>query len=270
MLIKSVNSSYYEKMADGTVRCITSDFPFEIPHSWVWTRFGQIAFNRDSERIPLSISERIGLSKKYDYYGASGVIDKVDRYLFDKPLLLIGEDGANLINRSTPIAFIAKGKYWVNNHAHIVDFLSPILMEYIGNYINGISLVDYITGSAQPQMNQEKMNSILVLLAPLTEQSRINQKIANILPIISKYESQQEALEKLNDSIPSEIKKSILQVAIQGRIVPQVESEGTAEQLLNEIDAEKKRLVKDGKLKKSALTASRIFRGDDNRYYRKF
>ena len=77
--------------------------------------------NRDRERIPLSVAQRQFLSKRYDYYGASGVIDKVDRYLFDKELLLIGEDGANLLNRSTPIAFIAKGKYWVNNHAHVLD-----------------------------------------------------------------------------------------------------------------------------------------------------
>ena len=254
-------------MADGTVRCIDSEIPFAIPDSWAWARFGGIAFNRDSERIPLSVSQRNGLEKKYDYYGASGIIDKVDRYLFDKPLLLIGEDGANLINRSTPIAFIARGKYWVNNHAHVLDFISPILMEYVGNYVNGISLVDYVTGTAQPKMNQEKMNSILVPIPSLTEQSRINDRIANLLPIISKYDNQKDALEKLNNSLNQEIKKSILQEAIQGRLVPQIESEGTAEELLEEIEAEKKRLVKEGKLKKSALTASRIFRGDDNRYY---
>ena len=267
IVLSSSVSSYYEKMADGTVRCIDSEIPFAIPDSWAWARFGGIAFNRDSERIPLSVSQRNGLEKKYDYYGASGIIDKVDRYLFDKPLLLIGEDGANLINRSTPIAFIARGKYWVNNHAHVLDFISPILMEYVGNYVNGISLVDYVTGTAQPKMNQEKMNSILVPIPSLTEQSRINDRIANLLPIISKYDNQKDALEKLNNSLNQEIKKSILQEAIQGRLVPQIESEGTAEELLEEIEAEKKRLVKEGKLKKSALTASRIFRGDDNRYY---
>ena len=267
IIYRGEDNSYYEKMADGTVRCIDSEIPFAIPDSWAWARFGGIAFNRDSERIPLSVSQRNGLEKKYDYYGASGIIDKVDRYLFDKPLLLIGEDGANLINRSTPIAFIARGKYWVNNHAHVLDFISPILMEYVGNYVNGISLVDYVTGTAQPKMNQEKMNSILVPIPSLTEQSRINDRIANLLPIISKYDNQKDALEKLNNSLNQEIKKSILQEAIQGRLVPQIESEGTAEELLEEIEAEKKRLVKEGKLKKSALTASRIFRGDDNRYY---
>ena len=106
---------------DGIERCIDDEIPFEIPDSWAWARFGTAMINRDAERIPLSVNEREKLEKIYDYYGASGVIDKVDRYLFSKPLLLIGEDGANLLTRSKPIAFIARGLYWVNNHAHVLD-----------------------------------------------------------------------------------------------------------------------------------------------------
>ena len=147
---------------------------------------GYCTINRDSERIPLSVYERSRLEKKYDYYGASGVIDKVDRYLFNKPLLLIGEDGANLINRSTPIAFIARGEYWVNNHAHVLDYLNEDLMQYMCWYINAISLVDYVTGTAQPKMNQEKMNSILVALPPLAEQHRIVEKLEQVLGEIDK------------------------------------------------------------------------------------
>ena len=162
------------------------EIPFKIPESWEWVRFGTITINRDSERIPLSVDERSRLAKKYDYYGASGVIDKVDRYLFNKPLLLIGEDGANLINRSTPIAFIAKGEYWVNNHAHVLDYLNEDLMQYMCWYINAISLVDYITGTAQPKMNQEKMNSILVALPPLAEQKRIVERIEQLFKEIDK------------------------------------------------------------------------------------
>ena len=129
------------------------------------------------------------LMKTYDYYGASGVIDKVDRYLFDKPLLLIGEDGANLINRSTPIAFIARGKYWVNNHAHVLDYYNEELMQYMCLYINAISLVDYVTGTAQPKMNQEKMNSIMVALPPLAEQKRIVAKIEELFAEIDKLKA---------------------------------------------------------------------------------
>jgi type I restriction enzyme S subunit len=266
----SINSlsSYYEKfLATGEVKCIDEEIPFEIPRGWEWCRFGSLSFNRDSERIPLSVSERLKLNKKFDYYGASGVIDKVDRFLFDKPLLLIGEDGANLVNRSTPIAFIARGKYWVNNHAHVIDFYSDVLMEYICNYINAISLIDYVTGTAQPKMNQEKMNSILVALPPNEEQTRINQKIESILPLVYKYDKQKKSLDNLNNELYHTLHKSILQEAIQGRLVPQLLEEGTAQELLEQIRLEKQQLIKEGKLKKSALTDSVIYKSDDNKYY---
>lgn len=249
------------------MKCIDDEIPFEIPNGWEWCRFGSLSFNRDSERIPLSVSERLKLNKKFDYYGASGVIDKVDRFLFDKPLLLIGEDGANLVNRSTPIAFIARGKYWVNNHAHVIDFYSDVLMEYICNYINAISLIDYVTGTAQPKMNQEKMNSILVALPPNEEQTRINQKIESILPLVYKYDKQKKSLDNLNNELYHTLHKSILQEAIQGRLVPQLLEEGTAQELLEQIKQEKQQLVKESKLKKSILSDSIIYKGDDNKYY---
>ena len=159
---------------------ITEEIPFDIPSNWSWVRFGSVMINRDRERIPLSVAQRQNLSKEYDYYGASGVIDKVDRYLFDKELLLIGEDGANLLSRSTPIAFIAKGKYWVNNHAHVLDVYDGVMLKYIALYINSISLAPYVTGTAQPKMNQEKMNSILIALPPQKEQQRIVAQIEKL------------------------------------------------------------------------------------------
>ena len=156
---------------------------FDIPSTWMWVRFGQVMINRDAERIPLSVSERNKLDKIYDYYGASGVIDKVDRFLFDKKLLLIGEDGANLLARSTPIAYLAEGKYWVNNHAHVLDCIDGKLsLEYVMYFINAISLAKYVTGTAQPKMNQEKMNSIPVPLPPLAEQKRIVARLEELLP----------------------------------------------------------------------------------------
>lgn len=152
-----------------------------LPEGWVWSPFGEVTFCRDGERIPVNSDERENLAKTYDYYGASGVIDKIDRYLFDTPLLLIGEDGANLINRSTPIAFIAEGKYWVNNHAHVLDTINRTLMEYLRIYINSINLEGYITGMAQPKMNQGQMNSIPIALPPLAEQERIVAKVDELL-----------------------------------------------------------------------------------------
>jgi type I restriction enzyme S subunit len=163
-----------------------------LPESWCWVRFGDIMINRDGERIPVSKEERETKQKIYDYYGASGVIDKIDNYLFDKPLLLIGEDGANLINRSTPIAFIARGKYWVNNHAHVLDGISEDFLEYIALFINSINLEPYVTGSAQPKMNQAKMNTIPVALPPLAEQRRIVAKVTELMALVDKLQRQLE------------------------------------------------------------------------------
>ena len=224
---------------------------FEIPKTWKWVHFGELMINRDAERIPLSVSERNKLNKVYDYYGASGVIDKVDRYLFDKTLLLVGEDGANLLARSTPIAYLATGKYWVNNHAHVLDCVEGKLsLEYIMYFINAISLAKYVTGTAQPKMNQEKMNSIPVALPPLAEQKRIVAKIGELLPLVDRYEKAWTKLEDFNRRFPEDMKKSILQQAIQGKLVEQRPEEGTAQELYAQIQAEKQRLIKEGKLKK--------------------
>lgn len=261
-------SSYYEKiLATGEVKCIDEEIPFEVPQGWEWERFGNVMINKDSERIPLSVAQRQHLKKTYDYYGASGVIDKVDKYLFDKDLLLIGEDGANLINRSTPIAFIAKGKYWVNNHAHVLDVCSGMALSYVALFINAISLVDYVTGTAQPKMNQEKMNSILLAIPPVKEQHRILEKMSKVDAFVDKYASLQTKLDSLDNSVYELLRKSILQEAIQGKLVPQIAKEGTAQELLEQIKVEKEKLVKEGKLKKSVLNDSVIFRGDDNKYY---
>ena len=270
IIYRGDDNSYYEKMlATGEVKCIDEEIPFEIPQGWEWERFGNVMINKDSERVPLSVAQRQHLKKTYDYYGASGVIDKVDKYLFDKDLLLIGEDGANLINRSTPIAFIAKGKYWVNNHAHVLDVCSEMALSYVALFINAISLVDYVTGTAQPKMNQEKMNSILLAIPPVKEQHRILEKMSMVDAFIDKYATLQTKLDSLDNSVYELLRKSILQEAIQGKLVPQIAEEGSAQELLEQIKAEKQKLVKEGKLKKSALATSVIFRGDDNKYWEK-
>ena len=268
IIYRGEDNSYYEKiLATGEVKCIDEEVPFKIPQGWEWERFGNVMINKDSERVPLSVAQRQHLKKTYDYYGASGVIDKVDKYLFDKDLLLIGEDGANLINRSTPIAFIAKGKYWVNNHAHVLDVCSGMALSYVALFINAISLVDYVTGTAQPKMNQEKMNSILLAIPPVKEQHRILEKMSMVDAFIDKYASLQTKLDSLDNSVYELLRNSILQEAIQGKLVPQIAEEGTVQELFELIKSEKQKLVKEGKLKKSALNDSVIFRGDDNKYY---
>ncbi|MBD2016145.1 restriction endonuclease subunit S [Microcoleus sp. FACHB-53] len=173
----------------------------ELPNGWKWIRFGDATICRDGERIPLSREQRTLRQGEYDYYGASGVIDKIDDYLFDEPLLLIGEDGANLVNRSTPIAFIASGKYWVNNHAHVLDSLSVDCLRYFEVFINAIDLKPYITGTAQPKMNQAKMNSIPVPLPPLAEQKRIVEKVDELMALCDRYEAAQQTRDNLRQKL---------------------------------------------------------------------
>ena len=113
----------------------------------MWTTIDELLINRDCERIPLSSAVRKKqINKVYDYYGAAGAIDKVEGYLFNERLLLIGEDGANLLSRSKDNAFFADGKYWVNNHAHVLDCSYKPILNYVAYLINSISLEPFVTG----------------------------------------------------------------------------------------------------------------------------
>ncbi|MEP6936402.1 MAG: restriction endonuclease subunit S, partial [Nitrospirota bacterium] len=131
----------------------------------------QISTNLDSRRVP--ITKDVRASGEYPYYGASGIVDYVADYIFDEDTLLISEDGANLLARSTPIAFPASGKYWVNNHAHILKFENLTTQRFVELYLESIPLDGYITGAAQPKLNQKALNSIPIPIPPLPEQQRI-------------------------------------------------------------------------------------------------
>ena len=183
---------HYEKFQDGTVKCIEDEIPFELPEGWEWCRFTSVTVNRDSERKPITSANRTNVAKIYDYYGASGKIDKIDKFIFNEKLLLIGEDGANLVTRSKPIAFFAEGQYWVNNHAHCIDSTDKLILEYLCLYINAISLEKYVTGSAQPKMTQDNMNSILIALPPYEEQKRLEFQVNHILKTVSTIENEKE------------------------------------------------------------------------------
>lgn len=217
----------------------------EIPDSWKYCKFDEVIINRDSERIPVSVADRKKLDKIYDYYGASGVIDKVDKYLFDKDLLLIGEDGANLLSRSTPIAFIARGKYWVNNHAHVLDATEHILLEYAALIINSMSLVPYVTGAAQPKLSQGMMNKIALPVAPLEEQKRIVDTVKAAFEMLDQIDK----LQKQYSSDLEVLKSKIIDAGIQGKLTEQFPEDGTAEELLDQIAEEKKQLIKEKKIK---------------------
>ena len=195
-LLKRIEAEKARLVKEGKIRKSKAvepvgedEWPFEVPTGWEWVRFGGVTICRDGERIPVSRDEREQRAKVYDYYGASGIIDKIDGYLFDKPLLLIGEDGANLINRSTPIAFIARGKYWVNNHAHVIDGISEEFLRFVELYINATDLKPYVTGTAQPKMNQEKLNRIPVALPPLPEQHRIVARVDELMALCERLQA---------------------------------------------------------------------------------
>ncbi|MBR3018897.1 MAG: restriction endonuclease subunit S [Clostridia bacterium] len=128
--------------------------------NWEKKRFDSLCENLDGRRRPITSTDRI--AGPYPYYGASGIVDHVADYIFDEDILLISEDGANLLARSTPIAFSVRGKVWVNNHAHVLRFSDLALQKYIEYFFAMISIEDYITGSTQPKLNQAKLNAMLI------------------------------------------------------------------------------------------------------------
>ena len=128
-----------------------------------------ISENLDSRRIPITSGSRI--HGPYPYYGASGIVDYVEDFIFDEELLLISEDGANLKDRVSPIAFVAQGKYWVNNHAHILRFKCKEMQTYVEHLINYLNVEVYLTGMAQPKLNQEQLNSIPI---PIPNEDRLD------------------------------------------------------------------------------------------------
>ena len=138
---------------------------------WPIKMLGEVCENLDSKRIPITKNKRI--AGKYPYYGASGVVDYVDDYLFDENLLLVSEDGANLLVRTYPIAFSVSGKAWVNNHAHVLKFPNLVSQHFIEFYLNSLPLDSFVNGMAQPKLNQKSLNSIPVPAPPLPEQKRI-------------------------------------------------------------------------------------------------
>lgn len=203
--------------------------PFIIHQTWKWIRFEELTLNLDGNRIPITKSSRVEGS--IPYYGASGIIDYVKDYIFEDEHLLIAEDGANLLTRNKPIAFIANEKFWVNNHAHIVKSFSNIPHKFLSNFINFIDLKFYITGSAQPKLNQQALNKIIIPLCSLEEQIRIVNEIEKHFSIIDKLEIVVQ--QSIKES--KRLRQSILKQAFEGKLVEQAPNDESATLLLEKI-----------------------------------
>lgn len=165
-------------------------------------RFDSICENLDSKRRPITATERVrGI---YPYYGASGIVDYVDGYLFDEDILLISEDGANLLARSTPIAFSVKGKVWVNNHAHVVRFNEIATQKYVEYFFSMVDISEHILGSAQPKLNQSKLNSLLIPMPSLDNQRLFYGFINHLDKLKFVVQKSLDETQKLFDSLMQE------------------------------------------------------------------
>ena len=280
IIYRGDDNSYYEKfLATGEVKCIDEEIPFEIPSSWEWTRIGNI-FNHTSGKQQSSSNKNGGTPQKFittsNLYWGYFVLDNVKVMDFTeeeiknssatKGDLLVCEGGAGY-GRSA----IWNEDYDIclQNHVHRLRPLVDETCEYVYYFIylqkesNNLASV----GTAMPGLSANRLKHLLVPLPPIAEQNRITKKLKEVFPVVEKYNKVQDELNLLNSSLNAIIKKSILQEAIQGKLVPQIAEEGTAQELLEQIQQEKSQLIKEGKLKKSAQSDSVIYKGDDNKYY---
>ena len=265
-------NSYYEKfIATGEVKCIDEEIPFEIPSSWEWCRMQDImkfvngrAYKKEEllSRGKYKVL-RVGnfFTNNEWYYSDLELPD--DKYCYPGDLLYAwsASFGPQIWNDVKTIF-----------HYHIwnVKYNSRILLrDYLFYFFlyDKTQVLSSTTGSTMIHVSMENMKPRFIPIPPYCEQKRIVSKINELLPVIDKFDDVQKELDTLNALIKESLKKSILQEAIQGKLVPQITEEGTAQELLEQIRQEKLQLVKDGKLKKSALTDSIIFKGDDNKYY---
>ena len=276
-------SSYYEKiLATGEVKCIDEEIPFEIPKGWEWCRVSSLfqinpkvvaEDNTSAAFIPMEAISA-GYGSEYRYYEKkwgeikSGYTAFADNDIafakitpcFQNRKSAIFEGLPNGIGAGTTELKILRTYGETINRWFVLYFMeSPYFIDeatFKGTANQQRIIVGYLENKLFP-------------LPPLAEQERIVGKIGLVMPIIDKYSKSQELLDKMNVELNECLKKSVLQEAIQGKLVPQIAEDGTAQELLEQIKAEKQKLVKEGKLKKSALNDSVIFRGDDNKYWEK-
>ena len=278
MVFTNSLSSYYEKfLATGEVKCIDEEIPFEIPATWEWCRLGYIfshctgkALNGTNRKGNLYTYittsnlywDRFELSSLKEMYFTEEELGKCTATKGD---LLVCEGGD--IGRSAIWNYDYNIR--IQNHIHKLRSYIPLCTRFFYYVMYLYKGIGYIGGKGIgiQGLSSGALHNILIPTPSINEQKRIISQIEAIMPIAVKYEKSQEELNQLNDSIHNRLRKSILQEAIQGKLVPQIPEERTAQELLAQIRQEKQKLVKEGKLKKFALSDSVIYKGDDNKYY---
>ena len=276
----SVLSSYYEKfLATGEVKCIDEEIPFEIPSSWEWCRLGSIAEiiggyafpshtlkgNQGTRVIRISdITENGFTNSRLVRYNGSPVSDIYRIQKFDILMAMTGGTvGKSLFVESMSEDMLLNQRVAIIRNRHIcADYLNLVIKApHIASVISDRK------NSTNDNISMVDIYDFFIPVPPIENQKRIVTKYNELLPLVNKYGHADHLAECLNNGIKDKLRKSILQEAIQGRLVPQIAEEGTVQELLEQIKQEKAWLVKGGKLKKSALQDSVIFRGDDNKYY---
>ena len=281
IIYRGEDNSYYEKMlATGEVKCIDEEIPFEIPNGWEWERWGNISqsiqygYNAPAlehgaiKMVRISdIQENCVLWDNVPYCQIEE--NDIDTYLLKVNDILFartgGTVGKSFLVEEVPERAIYAG-YLIRTR--YCSLLNPRYMKlFMESQLYWEQLKNGTIATAQPNCNGKTLAKMLLPIPPTKEQDRIVGKLTQLSSFLNNYTQCQERLNLLNEEIKEQLKKSILQEAIQGKLVPQLAAEGTAQELLDLIKMEKQKLVKEGKLKKSVLNDSVIFRGDDNRYY---
>ena len=203
------------------------DWLGDVPAHWEVSRVKTEFLSLNRRRVPLSAVERGVMNmRRYDYYGASGVIDKVDDYLFDDELLLIAEDGANLVLRNLPLAIIARGKFWVNNHAHILKPRRGNL-EYLAVAMEGLNFSPWISGAAQPKLTQDRLMNISIAVPPRFEQDDIigiaKARTSELTGTIARARRQVELVEEYRTRLIADVVTGKLDVRVAAAQLPDEE-----------------------------------------------
>ena len=275
-------SSYYEKiLATGEVKCIDEEIPFEVPESWSWARLTHVTYliedcphstaKDEGKGYPLVRTPNIG----FGFLQLNGVHRVSEKVYNQRNVRAVPQKDDLIFAREAPagnIAVIQNEKVCLGQRTVLLRPITDcILPQYLAYYVLAPSsqqnLVEKSSGTTVAHVNLSDFRPYLIAVPPIDEQKRIVNKVIELLSIIDKYNYYGDKLVRINNEIYTLLKKSILQEAIQGKLVPQIAEEASAHELLEQINAEKQKLVKEGKLKKSALNDSVIFRGADNKYY---